>query len=339
MQTKNEVLVNAEHRQPVLVQHFQNVIENNELAHAYLFTGATGSGKEELAMWIAMRLFCRNVQDGQPCGVCDECTRIAAHEHPDVLIVEPDGNSIKVDQVRFLKAEFTKSGVEGNQKIFIIAGAETMTASAANSLLKFLEEPSGSINAFLLASNPNLLLPTVISRTQEVEMQPLAAGELQQQFIDAGVPQHLLPLVTRLTHSPAEATDWLTDDWLGQAATSMWQWLSQLLKPDLMAFPTVATALMPLAKDRSRQRTLLDIMVAGLRDALLENIHEENFTASFPSHSKEVTDLTNGYTKNQLVEITDLGLQSKQLLERNVSFQNVMESLTLKVFDVLSPSK
>ncbi len=328
--------MNAEQRQPVLVQHFKNVIQKNELAHAYLFAGPNGSGKEELAMWIAMRLFCINLQDGQPCGTCEECLRISQHEHPDVLIVEPDGNSIKVDQVRLLKSEFTKSGVEGNKKVFIIAGAETMTASAANSLLKFLEEPSGNITALLLTTNPNLLLPTVISRTQEMEMQPLAAAELQAQFKAAGVGDHLLALTGRLTNSPDQATEWLVDDWLGHAATSVWQWESQLLKPDMSAFVTAGTTLVPLAKDRPHQRIVLDIILAGLRDMLLENVDQEKFTLSFPSHRKELQSLTQRYSKKQLVSVTDLGLQSKQLLERNVSFQNVVESLTLKAFDILA---
>ena len=105
-----------------------------------------------------MRLFCQNPDDqGFPCGVCNECRRIIEKEHPDVVEIEPDGQSIKVDQVRFLKSEFSKSAVEGNQKVFIIFAAETMTTSAANSLLKFIEEPVGNTVAFLITSNRNLI--------------------------------------------------------------------------------------------------------------------------------------------------------------------------------------
>ncbi|WP_407878657.1 DNA polymerase III subunit delta' [Furfurilactobacillus entadae] len=338
MATTNELLLNAEHRQPVFVQHFQHVIEQGELAHAYLFAGPAGSGKEELAMWIAMRLFCNRVTDGQPCGECEECLRISQHEHPDVLVVEPDGQSIKVDQVRLLKTEFTKSGVEGNQKVFIVAGAETMTASAANSLLKFLEEPSGTVTAILLTTNLNLILPTVVSRTQELEMRPLAPMELQTQLAAVGVSPSLLPLTMRLTNSAEQAQKWLTDDWLGQAANATWQWLAHVLKPDLHAFPLVATDIMPLAKDRGHQRLLLDMIIAALRDALLisQPAVTESVTMSFPSHRAELATLTANYTQNQLVEMTDLGLQSKQQLERNVSFENTVEALTLQIIDGLT---
>lgn len=336
MQTKNEILQNAEQRQPVLVQHFQNVIKHRELAHAYLFAGPSGSGKVELAMWIAMRLFCINVKDGQPCGVCEECQRITAREHPDVVIVEPDGNAIKVDQVRFLKAEFSKSGVEGNRKVFIVAGTETMTASAANSLLKFLEEPAGDMTALLLTTNAQLVLPTVISRTQVIEMKPLSEAELRAQFKAVGLPADLTELTLRLTSDPNEVADWLIDDWLQQAVAAVWQWFSLVAKPDLNAFVLVSTTLVPLAKDRPHQRLLLDMMLSGFRDLLMTKVAIKKFTPRFTKHDKELVTLASQYNETNLLEITDLGLQSKQLLERNVSFQNIAESLTLQVVDRLT---
>ena len=111
--------------QPQLTQHFAKLIKQNRLAHAYLLSGASGTGKLSLAVWIAQVIFCdhRN-SDGSPCLKCSECRRIAENEHPDVVRIVPEGRSIKVDQVRYLKSEFSKSGLEGNRKVFIIKDVE-----------------------------------------------------------------------------------------------------------------------------------------------------------------------------------------------------------------------
>ena len=97
-------------QQPELLERFQRTIREKRLVHAYLFEGAQGTGKEELARWITQMLFCEELQDDQPCGHCNHCLRIAAGEFPDMAEIRPDGNTIKVNQVRELKAELSKSG-------------------------------------------------------------------------------------------------------------------------------------------------------------------------------------------------------------------------------------
>ncbi|MFX3864258.1 DNA polymerase III subunit delta', partial [Streptococcus suis] len=86
--------------------------------------------------------------------------------HPDVHWIEPDGQSIKKGQIEALQEEFSKTGVESNQKLYIIRHADKMTNNAANSLLKFLEEPHRGTTAVLLTEQYHRMLPTIISRCQ-----------------------------------------------------------------------------------------------------------------------------------------------------------------------------
>ena len=96
--------------QDYTIKMLQNAIIHDKISHAYLFTGPRGRGQGLVADWLAMRLMCRNVTaDGQPDGMCDQCQRIASNEHPDVIQLAPDGNSIKVDQVRFLRDSCNKN--------------------------------------------------------------------------------------------------------------------------------------------------------------------------------------------------------------------------------------
>ena len=117
--------------QPKLVAQFARIIDRKQLAQSYLFVGPKGAGKLALAEWIALRLFCQNVQDGAPCGQCPECERILNHNHPDVMVVKTETQSIKVDDIRGLKQEMSKTGVEGNQRVFVVEDADKMTAGAA----------------------------------------------------------------------------------------------------------------------------------------------------------------------------------------------------------------
>lgn len=102
--------------QPLVYQQLQRSFEHGRLAHAYLFEGEKGTGKHEVGIWLAQHLYCTNMNNQQPCGRCNNCQRIKNQEHPDVLVLAPDGQSIKVDQIRRLQTEFSRSGYESRKK-------------------------------------------------------------------------------------------------------------------------------------------------------------------------------------------------------------------------------
>ncbi|WP_412988683.1 DNA polymerase III subunit delta' [Pediococcus siamensis] len=332
--TADSIKTAVSNKQPALVQHFKKVIAKHELAHAYLFAGESGIGKDELATWIAMRLFCLNVEANEPCGKCQECRRISTGQHPDVVIVKPDGQSIKVDQVRFLKAEFTKSAVEGNQKIFIISDAEKMTAGAANSLLKFIEEPSPNVTAFLLTTNKNLMLPTIISRTEVVELKPLVPEQFKAQLREKQVTPSLIAMAVNLTNSVVEVETWLKDDWLSQVQSELARWFLMSFKKDMRAFIEVQAKLLTLAKTKDEQQLILDIVMLYCREALILKVNPQSERLSFPNQDKEITAQLPTKTTSALLLATQKALEAKNLLNRNVSFQNVLETLTIRLCQV-----
>lgn len=143
---------------------FNNIIKNNTLAHAYLLIG---NGKE-LAQWITQCIFCK---EKTGCGNCANCRRIEHGNHPDVHFVAPDGKQIKVDQIRELQREGALKAVEGLKQVFIIDSADKMNEQAANALLKSLEEPLQDTLFLLIAENKNRILPTILSRVQQVKIE------------------------------------------------------------------------------------------------------------------------------------------------------------------------
>lgn len=168
--------------QPVPVRQLQSAIQNGRLSHCYLFSGPSASGKTTTAAALAATLLCRQPQTDPPdaCGVCDACMQVAHHTHPDVVTLHPDGNSIRIQQIRGLRQRLSRSAYSGGYSIVCIHDAERMTTESANALLKILEEPLGPLVFVLLTNHPDSLPVTVRSRCQLLRFQALKQSDLDR---------------------------------------------------------------------------------------------------------------------------------------------------------------
>lgn len=319
-------------RQPFLTKHFAKLIRENKLVHAYLLSGAEGTGKIELAKWVAKGIFCLNSQNGVPCLKCSECNRIENNNHPDVVTIMPDGLSIKVEQIRYLKSEFNKSGVESDRKVFIIQDAQKMSIGAANSLLKFLEEPSGNITAFLLTSEPQKLLPTIISRCQEVEMQQLTSGQLEQELISESISEKNSHILANLAQSVVEAKKINDNENFDKILATVNNWYRKLLRKDLLSFVMIQSKIIGLIQNKEDQNLVLQVIILTVRDTVLERFgltEEIVFKENIDFIQQNTTQITN----NKLVNGLNLVVESNRKLASNISMQNMLETLTLNLFD------
>ncbi|NMB47125.1 MAG: DNA polymerase III subunit delta' [Firmicutes bacterium] len=192
--------------QDALVKRLRQAIESGRVAHAYLISGAPGSGKKTLALGFAQALFCQH-QHGDACGECRNCRRIESRNHPDVIIIEPESDRIRINQIRSFRDKFTLQAYEGGWKIGIITDADAMTEAAANSLLKVLEEPSGQAVIMLLTTSSSVLLPTIVSRCQTIPMARIPRIRIAS-FLET---EHNLPSETAIVIAG------LADGRLGQA--------------------------------------------------------------------------------------------------------------------------
>lgn len=319
-------------RQPFLTKHFAKLIRKNKLVHAYLLSGAEGTGKIELAKWIAKGIFCLNSQNGVPCLKCSECNRIENNNHPDVVTIMPDGLSIKVEQIRYLKSEFNKSGVESDRKVFIIQDAQKMSIGAANSLLKFLEEPSGNITAFLLTSEPQKLLPTIISRCQEVEMQQLTSGQLEQELISEGISEKNSHILANLAQSVVEAKKINDNENFDKILATVNNWYRKLLRKDLLSFVMIQSKIIGLIQNKEDQNLVLQVIILTVRDTVLERfgLTEE---IVFKENIDFIQQNTAQIVNSKLVNGLNLVVESNRKLASNISMQNMLETLTLNLFD------
>ena len=149
------------------------------LPPSLIFTGPSGVGKRSAALALAQVMNCPTPRDGDACGVCASCTRIARLVHADIVVVEPgESGSIKVDQIRDAVERTGYRPFEGRKRVIIVDEADAMMGEAQNAWLKTLEEPPPSSMFVLVTARPDMLLPTVRSRCQHLRFGQLRADEV-----------------------------------------------------------------------------------------------------------------------------------------------------------------
>ncbi|MGG4506214.1 DNA polymerase III subunit delta' [Heyndrickxia sporothermodurans] len=317
--------------QPLAAKTLKNSLLKNRVAHAYLFEGESGLGKKEVSLLFAKSLFCLEIIDGKnPCEQCSNCRRINSLSHPDVHFLEPDGQSIKKEQIKALQQEFSKSGVESKKKLYTIVHANKMTVNAANSLLKFLEEPNAQTTAILITEQIQQIIPTILSRCQVVSFKPYSFNELQEKLILDGISPTQAPLLANLTNDPLEANRLNNDDWFAQARKIVLKLYEVLGKGSLFAMVELQEDWYNHFKEKNQLDLGLDLLLFIYKDLLSIQIGK-NIQLIYPERKaqfeRDVIHLSPVILANKMAAI----LEAKRKLHGNMNPQLLMEQLVLKL--------
>lgn len=183
IQAQNWNIVGHEHSIDIL----RRTLAAQQVRHAYLFIGPQRIGKSLLAQRFAQTLLCTGGADPlvaptDPCNVCLSCRKALHGNHPDLHVIKKaaDKQFILIEQVRDLQNASARRTLEGRRNIFIIENAHEMNLQAANCLLKTLEEPEPDVVLLLTVPDAGLLLPTILSRVQQIPMQLLTIAQIKQ---------------------------------------------------------------------------------------------------------------------------------------------------------------
>jgi DNA polymerase-3 subunit delta' len=191
--------------QPKVVRLFQNSLKKDRLVHTYLFEGARGTCKLEAAHYFAAMILCRG--EKRPCLECEDCRKILKEVHPSVFIIKPENNVIRKEQVEFLEKEFSLTSISEEKRIYVIDDIDKATASAANSLLKFLEDLDGDKYGILTTENIHNVLSTIRSRSQIISFNQVSKRVIAEELMMKGVDLETSNVLATLSNSVDECLE------------------------------------------------------------------------------------------------------------------------------------
>lgn len=351
----------------------QSALQNNRVAHAYLFTGSVGVGTDALAIEFARSLLCDRAA-GAACGECPSCKKMNLLQHPNVKIIVPlpggdndkndDGESlerdvfnevlrqtaekaknpyfhieipkakfIRIKSIREMKRESSMSSAEKGRKIFLLFDADALNDAAANSLLKILEEPLDNVHFILTSSRKDVLKPTIISRCQIVQCSVLSDEEISAALIDR------------------ESLEREQARFIARLAGGNYSRALQLLSEDLQKYRTDAVGFLRSilgpsslklfeeqeeylsGNKRAEAENLLAMVHVWFRDALV--LREHASTVFNIDQESDLTRFVERFGEKNLERCLNSVERSLDLLRRNVYLPLVLLSLIVQLRSIL----
>ncbi|MFH2105510.1 MAG: DNA polymerase III subunit [Parcubacteria group bacterium] len=301
--------------QPV-VEALQRHLEMGKVNHAYLFVGPQSVGKRKVATEFAKALYCQG--EIKPCGECKDCLDIETGKQIDVTLTSKEKGKIGIDQIREIQHRLALKSYTGGYKVCIIDGADCFTLSAANAILKILEEPAEKVVFILLAENIESIIPTVISRSVIFNFNLVAKSKIAEGLADENDPSVLAEIAQAAFGRPGLAIKYLNNSDELPRQQERQQELLQILNKDLnQSFQLISSW-----KVKNEQaREFISVMTEYFRDLAVNKVQ-----CSELALMEKDTANTNRFSGCQIKDILSYLVKANSLLSQNVNPKLIIEN-------------
>ena len=267
-------LIGHEWAERLLKKH----LEDRRMRHAYLFVGPESVGKRTLASRFAQALSCERAgEPGELCGECRACRLVPEGKFPDLELLAPDP-SIQIDDIRVLQHRLALAPYEGPFRIALLENFHLASISAANAMLKTLEEPPERVVLLLTATAQELLLPTVVSRCEVIPLRGVPAATISLALQKRAVETDQAELLAALSEGrPGRALRWLSEPEQFERRVEALDKLSQSLSLDIGGRFALAEQIVGRGKLRIQRRRVRSTLEAWL--SLWRDLHYDGYQA------------------------------------------------------------
>jgi DNA polymerase-3 subunit delta' len=310
------------------IRFLTQMLKTKSIPHAILFTGVDGIGKQTTARALGMALNCLSPVGVSACGECPSCKKVISGAHPDMITLKPEGTFIKIDQIRTVSRQLRFAPLEGNWRVVIINDAQAMNLEASNAILKILEEPPKGTVIILTASQTTDLLPTIVSRCQQVAFRPIPYEKVAEVLVE----------LQGLDRQTATTLAVSTKGNLGKALSmdgERWTiWRTRLLE-QIASFPI--RSIQPLfifadalARDKDRLTDALDMIMTWFRDVLMCKVSPERIINN--DFMTKIQHASQGWSVNELLEKVGAVYAAQTAISQNSNPRLTLEVMMMRLF-------
>lgn len=272
---------------------FKQAIKNNRLSHLYLITGAKGSGKKTLAYSVAAMLLNDDVE-------------AIKRGHINLFVVEPQGQNIKVSQIEQLQTEFTKTSLVAGYRVFILDEVEKLNKTSANRLLKFLEEPTNKKTiGFLLTENVEVVIPTILSRSQIIYLPAIDDFELTKSLKEKGISNLMSELLPLLNNDIDELLKLSEDENIKIVIEAFSSFTKAMLEEENL-WLYVDENLKDIRYNKEQVKYFLQFLIAFYLDIFKVKNNQRVTIVSFIDQYNELKDINNDILQDKLQKTQEL---------------------------------
>lgn len=309
----------------------QKILASERVAQAYLFYGPSGVGKKFAALQFTKALHCSSIST-DACDLCPSCRRIDVGNHPDVVIMGPEGNSIRIEQIRLIQRQLSYKPYESQRTTIIIDGCELLTLPARNALLKTLEEPPSNTLLVLLTSKKDALPLTIVSRCQLVVFRPLSAPHICTILEQQGVEHNLATVAATLAEGRLDAFPKNDIAQILARRQNVYTVLEDLATSHALA---VFAKARQIASKREQCEDVLHWLGLFCRDMVLLKIDPTRPLYN-QDLSAQLAAIAQAFSLAGLLDAFNSLEQYRSLLHMNINPQLVFENLVLQLQQMLS---